>query len=104
VLDQEYNVYVIPAAAEKLIAHVRFLAQVSVSAAERLHDNLYEAVCSLEFNPERYPRYFPQIPIEAELRCCLCAKRYRIVFEVTDGAVYVYDVQDCRQDTDKNIV
>ena len=102
--DCEYAVRIAPAASEKLLAHVRFLAQVSVTAAERLYDELYEAVYSLEYNPERYPRYFQQTEIDAVLRYILCAKRYRIVFEVIGGTVYIYDIQDCRQDTDKNLV
>ena len=31
-------------------------------------------------------------------------KRYRAVFEIIDNNVYVYDIQDCRQDTDKSLV
>ena len=29
---------------------------------------------------------------------------YRIVFEIIDKAVWVYDIQNCRQNTDKNLV
>jgi len=31
-------------------------------------------------------------------------QRYRIVFEILDGTVYIYDIQDCRQDVDKSLV
>ena len=84
--------------------HARFLAQVSVPAAQRLRNAYYSALKSLELNPQRCPLYKPNIGIEEELRYLLFAERYRIVFEIVDKAVYVYDVQDVRQDTNKNLV
>jgi plasmid stabilization system protein ParE len=97
-------VYVAPAAEEKMTAHIRFLAQVSVSAAERLYNTLCVAIDELEDNPCGYPRYAPRIPVDANLHYKLCQKRYRLVFEIIGNTVYVYDIQDCRQDTDKNVV
>ena len=99
-----YNVYVDPAAYGKMYAHIRFLAQVSVPAAERLYDALNQAIKALKENPESCPSYTPQKPITATLRYKLCAKRYRIVFETVGNAVYVYDIQDCRQDADKRFI
>ena len=37
---REYAVFIDPAAHDKMLVHVRFLAQVSVSAAERLYAEL----------------------------------------------------------------
>ena len=99
-----YHVYVKPSALNRLAAHIEFLARVSGSAAMSLYKH-YEA--SLEFlaeHPESCPIYTPNIPIHAELRFKLFGKRYRIVFEIVTNAVYIYDIQDCRQDSDKNIV
>ena len=101
---REYAVYVDSAASDKMFVHVRFLAQVSVSAAERLYEALENAIDSLRHNPAICPPYLAKFPTDTELRYKLCAKRYRIVFEIIDQAVYVYDIQDCRQDTDKNLV
>jgi hypothetical protein len=43
--------------------------------------------------------------LDIELRYKLFGgNRYRIVFEVAKSDVYVYDIQDCRQDTDKNLL
>jgi len=100
----KYTVHVDRAAYEKMYSHVRFLAQVSVPAAQRLEDTFGAALDSLEENPRGYPRYGPRSEIKAELHAMLFAKRYRIVFEILDGAVYVYDIQDCRQDIDKSLV
>ena len=102
--ERKYNVYVAPAAGDKLFAHIRFLGQVSLSAAERLYDALCAAIDELEDNPRGYPLYTPLLPIDTGLHYKLCKKRYRIVFEIIDDTVYVYDIQDCRQDTDKNVV
>ena len=101
---REYAVTVDSAATKRMCLHVRFLAQVSVLAAERLYDALEKAIDSLKHNPTICPPYIAKFPTETELRYKLCAKRYRIVFEIIDKAVYVYDIQDCRQDTDKNLV
>jgi len=101
---REYAVYVDSAASDRMVMHVRFLAQVSVSAAGRLYDALEKAIDSLKHNPTICPPYIPKFTTNAELRYKLCAKRYRIVFEIIGKAVYVYDIQDCRQDTDKNLV
>ena len=54
-LKREYAVYVDPAAYDKMFVHVRFLAQVSVSAAERLYDALDKAIDSLKHNPAICP-------------------------------------------------
>jgi len=101
---RKYKAYVFPAADEKMSAHIRFLAQVSVSAAKRLYEAFCGVIDDLENDPNGYPSYLPQRPIEADLHYYLCKKRYRFVFEVIDNVVYIYDIQDCRQDTDKNIV
>ena len=62
----------------------------------------YESIDDLSENPRIYPRY--ESKAEAELRYKLFSKRYRMVFEIVGNNVYVYDIQDCRQDTDKNLL
>ncbi|MCL1983084.1 MAG: type II toxin-antitoxin system RelE/ParE family toxin [Clostridiales bacterium] len=100
----EYSVSVDLAVSEKMLSHVGFLAKVSVIAAERLYDMLDESIAALENNPKIYPHYIPQEPVDAELRFKMCGRRYRIVFEIIGNSVFVYDIQDCRQDVDKNLV
>jgi len=86
-----------------MLAHIRFLANASILAAKRLRDSIYADFNLLAENPNGYRRYDSKDCIE-NLHCKLCAKRYRIVFEVIDDTVYIYDIQDCRQDIDKNLV
>jgi len=83
---------------------MEFLSRVNEPAAERLYMAYNEALGFLAQNPEACPSYIPQKPIDADLKYKIFAKRYRIVFEIIENEVYVYDVQDCRQDTDKSLV
>jgi hypothetical protein len=99
-----YSVHVDSAAYEKMYRHLRFLSRVSDKAAERLYNELNEAIMTLRSDPGSYPIYMQKRPSDIELRYKLCGKRYRIVFEIIANQVFVYDIQDCRQDTDKSLV
>ena len=101
---EKYHVLVSPPADRKLAHHIEFLSRVSESAAERLYAEYRETLSFLEQSPELCPSYIPQKPIDADLKYKMFTKRYRIVFEIIDNEVYVYDVQDCRQDADKSLV
>jgi hypothetical protein len=87
-----------------MASHGYFLARVSEPAAGRLYDAYEEALADLAENPYGYLRYEPQSEIAAELHAKLFAARYRIVFEIRNCSVYIYDIQDCRQDTDKRLI
>jgi hypothetical protein len=99
-----YEVIVHPKANDRMVDHFRFLAQVSVSGAEHLLDELIKDIQSLEFMPERYPWFERNYLQEKKYRYMLSAKRYRIVYQVFENIVFVDDIQDCRQDDDKNLV
>ena len=97
-------VFVDPAADERLVKHLEFLARVSERAAVQLYNAYEKALGFLEESPESCPLYVPATPIDAQLRYKLFDERYRIVFEIVGNAVFIYDIQDCRQSSDKNIV
>ena len=101
---ERYQVFVDPSADRRFAHHIEFLSRVSESAAIRLYEAYDEALCFLENSPESCPIYIPTALIEVKLRYKLFGKRYRIVFEIVGTALYVYDIQDCRQDTDKNLL
>jgi len=106
-IDIEYTVYLLPAAYDRMVSHTLFLAQVSISAAERLYKRRYKEIKSLDFNAAGYPVYLPRKKIYCTgtiYRYTLCKKLHRIVFVVIDDAVYVYDVQDCRQHPNRSLV
>ena len=103
-LSDKFVVLVAPQADRKMAAHIHFLARVSEPAAGRLYDAYEDALGALAEDPRGYPRYEPHSNIAVDLHAKLFEKRYRIVFEIRDSAVYIYDIQDCRQDVDKSLV
>jgi len=102
--SDKYSVYIAPSADRKLASHIEFLTRISENAAARLYEDYEEALGFLEDNPEACPLYVPQNPIDAQLIYKLFGKRYRIVFEIVGDNVYAYDIQDCRQGADKNLI
>jgi hypothetical protein len=99
-----HEVVIHPNANDRMFEHFRFLAQVSVHGAEHLLDELIRDIQSLEFMPERYPWFERDYLPKKKYRYTLSAKRYRIVYQVIESIVFVEDIQDCRQDDDKNLV
>lgn len=98
--NNEYTVSVHPAAQDRLAAHLEFLAFISENAADKLFGAYEDAILFLSEYPESCPMYLPN----PRYRYKLFGKRYRIVFEIVEKAVYADDIQDCRQDMDKNLV
>ena len=101
---KHYHVNVNPAAIVKFAGHIEFLARINENAALLLYDNYEEVLNILKSTPEICPLYYPNIPIDAELRYKLLGKWYRIVFEIIENDVFIYDIQDCRLDTDKSLI
>jgi hypothetical protein len=100
----QYQVFVYPKAIQKLAEHTEFLARVSENAALRLYDQYEESLLFLGDSPEICPPYSTKRPIDGEFRYHLFGKRYRMVFEIDGASVFVYDIQDCRQDYDKYLI
>ncbi|MDR2590156.1 MAG: type II toxin-antitoxin system RelE/ParE family toxin [Oscillospiraceae bacterium] len=101
---REYVVLVDPSADKRLAIHIEYLARINENAAIRLYSDYEDALEFLKSNPNACSQYLPKKSIDAKLKYKLFGKRYRIVFEIIENAVYVYDIQDCRQDINKNIV
>ena len=102
--EKVYQVIVDPAANDRMYEHFEFLARVSVSAANRLLEGLLMDARSLETYPFRNPLYNrPYLPA-GKYRYMVSNKRYRIIYQIDGDFVFVDDIQDCRQDEDKNIV
>jgi hypothetical protein len=103
-LERKYNVKVDYGANDRMYDHIRFLTNVSIEAADNLYDSLVESINELETNPGICPLYTSWYRTDIKLHYKMCGKRYRIVFEIIVNEVYVYDIQDCRQDIDKNLI
>lgn len=85
-------------AAQMLVSHARFLAQVSETAAQQLISEFGEKAKSLEDFPERNPWLSDPLVPPGKYRKLLMAKRYLLIYQVKGDAVYVDAVVDCRQD------
>mgnify|MGYP001075152166 FL=1 len=93
-----YHVIVSERAAQMLVSHAAFIAQVSPEAAERLTMEFEKTANSLEFMPQRCPWLTGEYIPRNAYRYILFEKRYMIIFQIADDIVYADYVVDCRQD------
>ena len=101
---KKYRIMVSPSANDRMYDHFLFLAQVSENAARNLLARLIKDIQSLEYMPQSNP-YLDRPYLEpGKYRYKLSYRRYRIVYQVTKDCVFVEDIQDCRQNDEKNLV
>lgn len=99
----KYTVTISKRANAMLIDHTRFLANVSVSAAQKLVSEFENILDILEDNPFQFPIETEYDFLPGEYRKALFGKRYKALFMVEDHTVYMDAVLDCRQDNTKNL-
>ena len=95
---KKYSVIIHDSATEMLIEHVRFMAQVSETAALRLVDEFYISAKSLENMPERCPWLSGYLFPEKKYRKHIFEKHYMLIFQTIGDKVYVDAMIDCRSD------
>lgn len=96
--NKSYRVIVSDRAADMLMQHVRFMAQASLQAADKLRVEIIEAVKSLESFPERNSWLSdPYLPAN-KYRKMIISKRYLLIYQIRDDTVFVEYILDCRQD------
>ena len=93
--QNKYRVIASARAAQMLVSHAAFLAQVSPAAAERLTVEFEKAAKSLEQMPQRCPWLKGEYIPKNAYRFILFEKRYMLIFQIVDHADHVVD---CRQD------
>ncbi|HJC25940.1 MAG TPA: type II toxin-antitoxin system RelE/ParE family toxin [Candidatus Eisenbergiella merdavium] len=96
--QNKYRVIISERAAQMLVSHAAFLAQVSPEAAERLTAEFEKAANSLESMPQRCPWLRGEYIPRNAYRFILFEKRYMIIFQIVDDIVYADYVVDCRRD------
>ena len=101
---KKYRVFVSPSANDRMHDHFRFLAQVSEKASHDLLARIIKDIKSLEYMPQRNPHFDRPYLEQGKYRYMLSYRRYRIVYQVINNYVFVEDIQDCRQDNDKNLL
>ena len=102
--NKKFHVHVDAPALEKFALHLEFLANVSEQSAIKLYASYKESLSILETFPRACPTYASKLYPKREFRHRIFSKRFRIVFEILGDAVYIFDIQDCRQDYDKNLI
>ena len=97
-VSKVYSVVIQTPAAEMLIEHARFLAQVSESAAERLTDEFIVKAKTLEQMPERCPWLSGYSILEMKYRKLIFEKNYMLIFQIIGNTVYIDAMVDCRSE------
>ena len=94
----KYRAIVSARAAQMLVSHAAFLAQIRPAAAEQLTVEFEKAAKSLEPMPQRCPWLKGEYIPKNAYRFILSEKRYMLIFRIVDHIVYADYVVDCRQD------
>ncbi|MBA1334317.1 MAG: hypothetical protein HPY66_2166 [Firmicutes bacterium] len=93
-----YRVIVSDSATDMLMQHMRFTAQVSLQAADKLRTEIIEAVKSLESFPERNSWLSDPVLPANKYRKMIISKRYLLIYQIKDETVFAEYILDCRQD------
>lgn len=96
--NKRYSVVISDEATQMLVSHVRFLAQVSESAAMRLIEAFQGKSKSLEEFPDRNPWLTDPLIPSRKYRKLLMEKRYLLVYQIKESTVCVDAIVDTRQD------
>ena len=102
----EYRIHVSPETDAQLLAHVTFLAQLSVTAADKLIDSFDKHINMIEAHPFIYQIAdeldAPGIP-QNLYRRCVFEEHYKILFRIDGENIFVEAILDARAEN-KNII
>ena len=93
-----YKVIVSDRATDMLLQHVRFMAQISLPAADMLRAKIIEAAKSLEDFPERNSWLSDPVLSATKYRKMIINRRYLLIYQIKADIVYIEYVLDCHQD------
>lgn len=100
-IDKRYTVLIDEETHSSLLSHAEFLARVSVPAAKRLINSVYDDIAQLDHEPGRFQRHDNSLyPADCDYRYMVSNKRYKIIYEIIEdlSIVQVVNVIDCRMD------
>jgi len=92
-----YRVIVSDRATDMLMQHVRFLAQTSLQAADKLRVEIIKAAKSLKNFPEHNAWLSDPVLPANKYRKMIISKRYLLIYQIRDEAVFIEYILDCRQ-------
>lgn len=93
-----YEVVVSDRAADMIVQHVRFMAQVSLEASNKIRLEIIDAAKSLRNFPERNSWLIDKALPTNKYRKMIINKRYLLIYQIKDDIVYIEYIIDCRQD------
>ena len=93
-----YKVIVADRAKTMLGVHIKFLAQVSPSAARNTKTRLLATIRSLAEMPERFPFLDENFVPRGKYHKMFVDSWYLILYQIKDQTVFVDYIVDCRQD------
>lgn len=96
--EEKYQIIVSDRASEMLVNHVRFVAQVSKQAAEKLRKAIVKEVRTLEYMPHRNSWFNVEFIPTNKYRKLVVERRYLVLYQIRDNCVYVDYILDCRQE------
>lgn len=94
----KYRVIISDQAKQNLLLHVRFLAQINKSAAQKLRQRIVAEIRSLEQMPHRYAFLNAEFIPPNKYHKLYVENYYLILYQIRDDIVYVDWIVDCRQD------
>ena len=95
--DKSYSVVISDRAVDMLSSHIRFLAQVSVKAANDLRKEIISVANSLMKMPERFGYVDDSGLTQNKYRKAIVARRYLLLYQIKDDSVFIDYIVDCRQ-------
>lgn len=93
-----YKVIVADRAKLLLGSHIKFLANVSPSAARDAKTRILAAIRSISTMPERFPYLDEEYLPRGKYHKMFVEKWYLILYQIKGQTVYVDYIMDCRQD------
>lgn len=96
--EQQYKVYIPPHAFKMLDRQVRFVAEISASAAAKLRKNVISEIRTLRKMPERYPLIDDPNVTAQPYRVLYVPKWILVIYHIINDEVWVDYIVDARQD------
>ncbi len=97
-MAQRFKVIVSDRAKLMIGAHIKFIAQVSPSAARETKTGILAAIRSLSKMPERFPFLDEEYIPRGKYHKMFVEKYYLVLYQIKDNLVLVEYVVDCRSD------
>ena len=81
-----------------LASHVRFLANIDLKYAKRLHKEIISSAKSLKKLPERNSWLTDNVIAANKYRKMVISDSYLLIYQIKNETVYIDHIVDCRQD------